>query len=602
MPIDSFPNRYPMVPPVPEQENPQAPASTDFKELKDRVTKLANNWRDEVDQTQVRRDLKNMRVDVEEKRRTGEFKADEIYIPVPVIRDNIIKEQAQYVTYLTSRNTAIFQATHNSELETQPVEEWFTKISRYPGWQYPFIQVTDGSQTHGWDFVEVVLDSDKPGHFSTEHIAHENLWFPFDLELKAIQDCPIFVRDCKVTKQRLEKFNGVNLEQVEKLFKDTQNQIEVQATQKIQKVFYKKDGVVWVCWMSYNKCDDYIREPRPLYLGRKRLVFDDQTGQMISNDDIYESNYPLFVLPYIISENGTLRDIKGRAFFDEYIQEACSSMVSAIVNGYHRASLIMGAPKNGSSSGGAMEQTDCPIEGGRWYNQPGEFFNMPYPDESGMNIVNAMLTQNKAVTNQVNYAVGNRGDYSSRKTAAEINSAKSDAAILSGVQVTLYSIFLRDVYTLHWQIAQSRAQQGLLDDTTLASRYLYENYVLQPAGDVEVIKREEQKAAIQQSWPEVANTPAAQPMLEDLLSMLFPSRAPIYIAALRKGDPRNMVAALAGILGSIVQQHPQVIPQNQLPQVAGILDQAHKLTAIDINSNDNSTNSGAEGATQNPAQ
>lgn len=566
---DSAPSVLPSNP-VESEVSPQ----DKFTTLRDKVLKLANSWRGEVNETQTRREMRYMKINVEQMRTQGLLKADEIHIPIRVINDNISKEQAQYYAYLTtSRNTAIFKPKQAGagSINTQPLEEWFTKVSRYEGWEQPHFQTLDGTQTHGWDFVEVVLDKDKPGHFGIEHISHENAWFPFDIETHNFQDTPIFVRNCRVTEDRLKGFKDVDLEQVELLFKDTAHVSEVNATSEVQKVMYREQGIIYVCWMSYSKGSAFIRAPKPLWLGRQKIYLNEMLGVIEKTEDIYETQYPVEVLPYIISEDGMLKNTKGRAFFDEYIQEAASSLVSSIVNSYHRASLVMGAPKNGAAEG-AMMQTDCPIEGGRWYNQPAEFFHMPYPDAQGMSIVNGLLTQNKTEAGQINYAVGNRSDYASRKTAKEISSAESESSLLRGVQVTLYSIFLRRVYKRCWNIAQSRAQQGLLEEISQdVMKLMNMEYELFPAGDTEVIKREENKQALLQSWGVVSTTPAAMLVLEDLLTMLFPDRAPIYIAALRQGDPKQLLGAVTGILAGIVQAHPEVVPPGKEQQIGQII-------------------------------
>lgn len=582
MPLDTFENRMPAGSPTTPVIEEVKPPSTEYTDIRDKVRRLADSWKGEGEETVTRRELRYMRVDVELMRSKGEIAKDAIITPIRVINDNITKEQAQYIAYLTtSRNTAIFKpkAKGTSAVSTQPVEEWFTKLCRYTAWELPHFRVLDGTQTHGTDFVEVVLDKDKPGHFGLEHIAHENCWYPSDLELSNFQDTPILVRDCSATEARLMRFANVNPEQVKELFKDTSNQMEVQATQRVQKVFYRKDGVVMVCWINHAKCSDFIRAPKPLFLGRKKITYDPMTQQKVGEEDIYETQYPIECLPYIISEEGKLKNVKGRAFFDEYVQEAVTSLASDMLNGYHRATLPMGAPSNPSSSGGAMEQTDCPIGGGMWYNQPGTFFNMPYPDASGMTMINAILTQNKAEAGQPNYAVGNRHDYASRKTSAEVQVTNSEASLLKGVQVTLYAIFLRNVYTRCWAIAQSRAQQGLLEEVDISDELLNMEYELYPAGDAEVIKRDEQKNNIANAWPIISTTPAAPLVLEDFLTLLFPQNAARYIAALRQNDPKQLVAGLTQTLQAITSQHPEVVPPGSEQQLGQLLQAGQQMGA-----------------------
>lgn len=606
--MEDFPNRYPVSagPATPSEADANAqvkPAEDqEFNDLKDKVTKLANNWRAEIDETLTRRELRKMNVDVLAKRRSGEFKADEGYIPIHVIDDNIKKEQAQYIAYLTtSRNSAIFKTKKQypeNYTNCQAFEEWFTKLERFPGWEIPFFKTLDGTQLHGTDFVEVVWDSDKPGHFAHIQLAHENVWFPTDTE--DIQRSPIVVRNCMVTKDELLAFDGVNVEEVDKLFQDTAHIGEIKSMQPVQKVFYKKpkEKLVYVCWMSYEKSSGFIRGPKPLSFGRVKFVQQPATafgGPPVQQKiDIYETQYPIEPLPYLVSEDGKLRNIIGRAKLDEYIQEATSSLVSSIVNAWHRASQVYASLEN-PATGGSPEQLQV-LQAGKIYTQALKFFHQDYPDENGMVLVNALITQNKAETGQVNYAVGNRTDYASRKTAKEISSAESQAALLGAVQVTLFSIFLRNVFTRDWSIAQSQAQQGLIPvPQDITPDMLQVEYELFSAGDSEVLKRQETKQNLMQAWPVVSQTPAAMAMLEDLLALLFPQNASKYIMALRQADPTKVVTGLATILASVMKEHPEVIPVEGWDQTNALLGLANQITQ-------KSLTNGEVGQQQQPAQ
>ena len=541
-----------------------------FKDLQVKVKKLADLWKGEIDATEARRRLRYMEININENRQSGKFKADEIYIPIHVINDNITKESAQYIAYLTtSRNSAIFKPKIFTQIPMANIENWFTKLVRYPGWEIPFFRVLDGAATHAWDSVEVVFDADKPGHFGIKHLKHENCWFSRDTESLQQQSC--IVVNCKCSKAELEKFPEINLEQLDNVFKDKEHIQQETSLMNIQKVFYKeKDGLVYVCWMNYEKCTDFLRGPKPLWLGRKSMVIDSISGQVVQTPNIYESQFPIEPLLYLMSEDSRIMSSKGRCMLDEYIQEAASSLVSSIVNSWHRASIIMGAPKT-PVLGGAIEQTKTPIEGGRWYNQPVDFFHMPYPDAGGMTLVQALLTQNKSETSQVNFAVNNRED--SRKTAREISAASQQSTLLSGAQVTLFSMFLRNVFTRCWSIAQSQAQQGLLNQNDLSPEYLNLEYELYSAGDIEVVQREETLQKLQASWPVIANTPAALPVLKDILTLAFPSQADKYVSALEQSgqDSTKISQALALILDTIIKSHSDVIPPEDQQKVQQLL-------------------------------
>lgn len=564
--------------------NPKEPKYT-FEKLKGLVSRISKQWKDEKALTDERRELRYLNVNVEEERRTGRFKPHEIYIPIRIIDNNIRKEAPQYIAYLTtSRNAAIFKPKQDDvELPMQVIENKFTKMVRYPGWEIPFFKNLDGAQEHGWACVEIVFDSDKPGHFAIEDIAHENLWFSIDLE--NIQRGPFLARNCRVTRAELEKFKDVNQDEVELLFKDTDKEEgNLYSTVEVQKLFYRNedDGLIYVCWLSYDRSKAFIRPPKPLWLGKKHLVKDTLGQSVIAAVKIFETQYPIEMLPYVVSENGRLVSIKGRAFYDEYIQESCSSLVSSIVNSWYLASQVMASPSN-PVSGGSAEETDVVIKTGKIYSEPLTFFHMPYPDMGGMGLVEGLMTQNQSETSQVNFAVNNRQD--SRKTAKEITAAQSQASLLSGVQVTLYSIFLRNVWTRCWAIAKSQLDQGLITDVMVSPEYLALDYELYSAGDSEVISRDEQLGKLQQAWPVFESTPAAPIILSAIVDLAFPTIAEEINKALQGTNPASIVAAMsAAIQGLVTEMHGAIQPQDmqklqQVLQEGQTYLQQHQPTA-----------------------
>lgn len=595
MPFSNLPPDYNGGPvPIPQ---PQALVITQeqdtfFKKIAGQVKDLSGTWSQEGINTKERRALRQMEVDVAARREQGSLDKDEIIIPIHVIDDNITKELAQYIAYLvTSRNAAVFkpklgydekqaQQTLNFEVPAQ----YFTNLVRFPSWEVPFYKVLDGAETHGWDALEVVFDETKPGHFNHRHIAHENLWFPEDTE--DLQESPIVVQNIMVTRETLEGFPEINKDELEKLFKDSEKMLNVTSKKAVQKVYYRKDGLVNVCWMSFDKGAYFLRDPKPLFLGRMKISRDTASGIEIGRQPIYETRYPIAILQYNVSENDKLMSIKGRAFKDRYTQEAATSMVSSVVNSWHRSQYIMGSPANpDEAAGNGIKQLDIKIGGSRIYNKKMEFWSMPKQDGSGMQIIEGLLTRNKAETSQVDFAARNRED--SRKTAKEISVAQSQAALLSSVQVTLFGIFLREVFTIDWSIASSQLEQGLLKYKTLPPEYLAIEYDLFAAGDTEVIQREETLQKLQQVFPVLMQvssmpmTPVVAQVLMDILTAAFPNRAGEYIKALQQSDPRNgVIQALSGIVKGVVADAPNIIPLEQHQALTQILAQADQMTGV----------------------
>ena len=126
------------------------------------------------------------------------------------------------------------------------------------------------------------------------------------------------------------------------------------------KVMFRINGVVQVAWCQMDCCDDWLRKPRPLFLGRKKLIETPEylqakqmsagklslsdfalqqlsQGQIPQSENQYETEYPYYTFPYLISENNTVAQLKGRVFLDQDTQEAISSLLSSTVTQARRS-------------------------------------------------------------------------------------------------------------------------------------------------------------------------------------------------------------------------------------------------------------------------
>jgi hypothetical protein len=220
------------------------------------------------------------------------------------------------------------------------------------------------------------------------------------------------------------------------------------------------------------------------------------------------------------------------------------------VNGSLRASNVYAAPANPTDAVGvAPSQTEIILEHGKMFNNPVNFFHTDYPDVSMLTGIQALDTQNSQETNQIAWAVNNRED--SRKTAAEIKSANQQTQLISGVQVTLFSIFLRKLYNKAWLIVQSQALQnkiqflmipgGPLGEYTNNVVVINKIYDVKAAGDVDVLERQEKIQLMQSFWPVVQNTPIAGIFLADILKAAFPDDGDRYSKELLQGGLKNKV-------------------------------------------------------------
>jgi hypothetical protein len=551
----------------------------DFDTAKARLTKLISTWtQGEVVRSEQNRVMRNVDISTKTLRAEGKLKADETIIPMRVIDTNIKREQPPFVSYLKqSRRLVIFDCVDIPTLpEVALLERDFTKGMTYSGWETPHFKCLDGAQTHGWDAIEVVFDPSKPLHVALEHIGHDNLFFP--LEALDLQTCDTILRRYQVTQLQLKLFvtaYGFSKVEVDKIL-DT-NKDKKDSTLTIYKRFFKYEGKVFVNWFS-EKADAWLLEPKPYYAGRKtskQVPKEVPTGNVVLNElglpipemtvvqttewfDVDETIYPVFILPYNETEAQKIFDHKGRCFYDKYKQEGMSAIWTGFVNSVTRASNVYASPANPSGTGGRVTKVDAmKLEPGSFYSEPVAFWHSPYPDPMMLKAAQALDVQNSQEAGQITYAVNNRED--SRKTATEVANARQDQTLLNSVQVTLFSTFIRSIYSYAWLIIQSQALQNKvkflysLEQGQNRNDIIALNYDVRAAGDVDVIQRAEKLNAMKQDWPVIQNTPLASIFLQDLIKLSYPEDSDRYIQILQQGDKKKMlIQSLGAMLQSLV--------------------------------------------------
>ena len=619
---------------------------------------LTQFWKTEEARTNANRLLRDIDISVESLRDAGEIDQDETFIPVRVIDGNIIREIPPFINFLKSSNRiAIFKDPLDPSFDTGLLEAAFTQGMTYPSWIKPFYKVVDGSATHGWASVEVVYDETKPLKCGIEYVAHEDLIFYVDA--KDLNTLSCVVRRYKVTSLQLKSWVanfGFDQAQVTHLLEQLKNSTEKDKTIEVYKRYSKYKGQVYSAWFSnLGNCTDWLKKPElhycgideqytemvdmpqmvnvPLNLGgvQDRDQDGDTTKDLDNDGDGAITNplnpttpltipslqmvptpvqkwrpkplqsYPFFVLPYRETEKPLLFDYIGRVFLDRSKQEAQTSITTSFVNGLSRSMQIYGSPKADSVQDGRQaKQLPIALSNGTILDKPFEFWSTPAPDPVVLKALEYMDTANAADTGQTAFAVNNRPD--SRKTATEIKSAEKDSDLLSSVDLTLFSEFIRGVMNLCWLICQSQAlqnrikfllvkpptpndsainilgniqseQQAVNDVDTIAR-----TYDVRAAGDVDVIAKEDILNKMQSDWPVIANTPLASRFLADYMKLKYPQDGGLYAEILLNGDPKiQIIQALGTALQGMVND-PAIASQLS-PQDLNNLKQLENETA-----------------------
>jgi hypothetical protein len=254
-------------------------------------------------------------------------------------------------------------------------------------------------------------------------------------------------------------------------------------------------------------------------------------------------------------------------FLDNHKQEALTANISQFLNGCQKASTMEASVKAEVARQSEIQSIE--LGSGKVSPIPLDYYAPPYPDSVMLQLQNYLDVANSQEAGQINFAANNRKD--SRKTATEIAAARDENAMLSSVQVSLYSAFIRSIYTLGWKITQSQALQGLITFLQVPESgennvdLIAQDYDIRAAGDVDVIKRQELIGQYKEFWPIIQTTPAAIPFLSRLLKLVFLDEGSTYATILEQGDPRALIAQLAQFLSDPAISQAILSQANGLP-------------------------------------
>lgn len=520
--------------------------SIEFSKLTKKFTDICESMDDLRLSNQVNRALRYVEIDIESERARGKLAPDELLIPQHIINTNIRREQPAYVQYVVqSPRAVILKDLDDPSVDTSIIENDATSRIRYDGWQSPMFANIDGFQQNGYGWMEVVDDETTPGNVAHEVIAFGDFGIVGDT--KNVQEAEMTVRDYYYTRTGLlslcaDPRKQWNLPQVKKVIEQEptgddpdSNQLRDKSLFRIQKVMFRVNSVVMVAWASHKGGDDWLRPPRPLYLGYRRAVVNPSMKQRLMSaitrvpitEAAPETEYPYILFPYLISENATISMLKGRAFLDQDIQQAVISIISSYCTGLRRSSGLYFSRDVEDPNDDILMKKNVYFKQGVLLPSKVKQMQLVPPSSDCMAAVNMLMTTNQNETSQVNFAAQNRKD--SRKTATEVSAATQAAAILSTVQVVLFSIAMKTLYSSMFRIIQSRVNAGLIKVRPDLVAMYQRRYAIKPSGDTDVIERQQMIAQMMQAWPVVQSTPAALPFLVDMLTKMFPDLAPKYV-------------------------------------------------------------------------
>lgn len=589
--------------------------STDFQTLETRLQSLKDILDDKTAKLSSMRQLRYAQIDIEAERAKERIGPDELYIPQHLIDTNIRQEQSAYIQYVTESPRAVICIDEvEKSLDLSLLEQDLTSKLRFPGWQLGMYSNIDGFQANGYSVMESVYDKKKPGHIGREMIQYSD--FAFINDTRDIQNAEMLARSFYFTKTQLQSLKVSKPGQTEDSMWDPKQidmLLEADASDtninpadyteetdrslyRIQKVMFRVSGTVNVGWVCIGKNDDWLRKPRPLFTGRVQIEqpappsmvnlnpqMAPQAPQPPQITPVYETEYPYFLYPYLISENDTIACLKGRVFLDQDTQNATSSLLSSTLTQARRASMMLFSKDTTDPNDDFAMQKNIHFSNGAIINAKLKEFHLEAPDPTMFSAIQLLVSSNQQETSQVNYAETNK-QQDSRKTAAAIKASMSQQQQLSGVQVTLFSVALKAQLTYECDIIKSRVLAGLIKVSPILSALYARNWTVKPSGDTDVIEKQQIIAAMQNAWPIMVNTPAAQAFMSDLLEKMFPDSAQKYIAIFNQANQQQQSAQaqqMQQMVGIAKQAAQGIIDLSQKPEMFSETGRIHAYPIIE---------------------
>jgi uncharacterized protein YjeT (DUF2065 family) len=123
-------------------------------------------------------------------------------------------------------------------------------------------------------------------------------------------------------------------------------------------------------------------------------------------------------------------------------------------------------------------------------------------------------------------------------------------------------------------VFKGQVQIGTIVLENFDAAILDKDLILTSAGTTEVMQRQETLQNLQNLWPIVQNSPAGQVVLLEIIRLMIPTLADKVILALSQAPDKQLIASLVQVIQGIAQAHPEIIPQESIPQLQQLMQQA----------------------------
>lgn len=515
------------------------------------------------------RRLRKNTANVEALQASGKLGPNETFIGVKLIDQNIKTALPPLLSYLKqSPRLATFSPGNNGYLDAE-----FTRVMQPTGWEVPYIQVLDGAELNGLSYMQVRNDPTTLGSVTFKAIPFDEIIY--DRRLNTIQDSPLVLIKHIVTSVSFYDWDSFeNFDRESDSYKNLAKKLRSATPETISdnlvifETYVKVKGLVYRGWfVKDNK--QWLKSPLPFSNGIEESVpqVSDNPEDVMSTPTlvrgpVHLTYYPIVVKSISITENCCHIEIEGTAADAYNKQEAATNLMTAAVNSCKLAAVTMWSPDGQNVDGAAPAQLQFTVAKNAIWKTPMRAFNAPWPDPQIFKGIESLIQQNATENNQVAWAVNNRKD--TRKTATEISAAQSQQSLLTGTSALVFSIFLRDLFTMTWPIVQSAAIAGRIQflsdmEPPAKEEALNKPYEVKPAGDIDFAEREKRISMLAQDLPMFQGTPVGKLVMEEYVRLRYPDKAAEWTKGLGASNDDQLIQGLAQALQSSV-----MTPEGQL--------------------------------------
>lgn len=622
------------------EKNLEYIGTSDYKKLEDKIKTLKDGMEELQVKQRESRKLRYSEVDVEAQRKAGRIGPDELWVSRHLINNNIMREQPSYIQYITqSQRAVICEDEIDKSNDLTLLDQDLTAKIRYEDWEQDMFPNVDGFQANGYGIMELVEDSSTTGDLSYESVEYAD--FGFLADSRKIQQLEMTGRWCYFTRTKLTELCGDPTKpkdsnwdktQVDKVLASEPSanvaledyELKDKSLYPIMKVMFRINGVVNVGWAYAPLCDDWLRKPRPLYIGRRQLIepqppevnpmtqqpadpnaasmfasFQQAKMQAMGKFDMtqwaisivaqgmtppskpsFETMYPYTMFPYLNSENSTISNLKGRVYLDQDAQEAVSSLTSSTITQARRSAGLYGSKDASDPNDDVLMQSNITLKPNSIVNSKVSFTYLPSPEPGMFSSIQTLEAANQNESGNVNFAVMNRKD--SRKTSEEMKMAQSESQSLDTVQVVNFSIALKKLYGQMSEIIKSRVISGLIIVNATVLPLYGRKFKVKPSGDVDVIEKAQMVETMMNAWPVVKDTACASVFLMDLLEKMFPNNAAKYVKAMSDASAQQNSQQMQMLKSAMEQIKAMAAGIVKLSKEPGMFSETGRIHAFPI--------------------